>query len=355
MSDEKTFSRRNFVKGSAAVTAALVATPPQASAKAAHNGKSEGLMTPSASDPVALRPLGKTGASVSIIGVGGYHLGSTKDQTEASELVARARDAGINFFDNCWDYHDGLSEERLGAALKGRRDQAFVMTKVCTHGRTKDVAMKQLEESLRRLQTDHLDLWQIHEVIYYNDPDLIFAPNGAAEALQAAQQQGKVRFVGFTGHKSPSIHLRMLSYGFPFDTVQMPLNCLDATFQSFAQNVLPEAARRGIAVLGMKSMGGSGELIAKGVATPEEALRYAMSLPVATTISGMDSLEVLEQNLEIARNFKAMSADEMQKLRDRVRFLASDGRYELFKTTKKYDGKVGREQHHYPSTEKLPA
>jgi len=349
MGKENAFSRREFMKGSAAVTSAFIAHPQFAAAK------SEEPMPPSSSTAsIAQRPLGKTGANISILGVGGYHLGSTKDQPEANELVARALDAGINFFDNCWDYHDGLSEERLGAALEGKRDQAFVMTKVCTHGRGRDVAIKQLEESLRRLRTDHLDLWQIHEVIYYNDPDLIFAPGGAAEALLAAKQQGKVRFIGFTGHKSPLIHLKMLSHDFPFDTVQMPLNCLDASFQSFEQNVLPEAARRGIAVLGMKSLGGSGELIANGVATPEEALRYAMSLPVATTISGMDSLEILEQNLEIARNFRPMSADEMQKLRERVRFMASDGRYELFKTSKKYDGKVGREQHHYPSAEKLP-
>jgi len=356
VSDEKVFSRRNFVKGSAAVTASLVTTAKLASADTAGVVKSAGSMpSPSSADSVAHRPLGKTGASVSIIGVGGYHLGSTKDQTEANELVSRAIDAGINFFDNAWDYHDGLSEERLGAALKGKRDQAFVMTKVCTHGRSKEVAMKQLEESLRRLQTDHLDLWQIHEVIYYNDPDLIFAPNGVAEALIAAKQQGKVRFVGFTGHKSPNIHLKMLSHEFAFDTIQMPLNCLDATFHSFEQNVLPEATRRGIAVLGMKSMGGSGELISSGVATPDEALRYAMSLPVATTISGMDSMEVLEQNLAIARNFQPMAVDEMQKLRDRAREMAADGRYELFKTSVKYDGKVGREQHHYPTSEKLPA
>jgi len=349
MSHETTVLRRNFVKGSAAVPAALIANSQLAAAK------SEAPMTPQSSTAsIAHRPLGKTGANISMIGVGGYHLGSTKDQVEANELVSRALDAGIDFFDNCWDYHDGLSEERLGAALQGKRDQAFVMTKVCTHGRGKDVAMKQLEESMRRLRTDHLDLWQIHEVIYYNDPDLIFAPNGVAEALLAAKQQGKVRFVGFTGHKSPAIHLKVLSHDFAFDTVQMPLNCLDATFQSFEQNVLPEATRLGIAVLGMKSLGGSGELVSNGVATPEEALRYAMSLPVASTISGMDSLEVFEQNLAIVRNFKPMSADEMQELRDRVRFIASDGRYELFKTTKKYDGKVGREQHHYPTAEKLP-
>jgi aryl-alcohol dehydrogenase-like predicted oxidoreductase len=289
------------------------------------------------------------------MGVGGYHLGSIKEEKESTELVARALDAGINFFDNCWEYHDGVSEERLGAALKGKRDKAFVMTKVCTHGRGKDVAMKQLEESLRRLQTDHLDLWQIHEVVYWNDPELIFAPSGAAEALLAAKQQGKVRFVGFTGHKNPAIHLKMLTHDFPFDTVQMPLNALDATFRSFEQQVLPEAKKRGVAVLGMKSLGGSGEMAVNGAVTPEEGLRYAMSLPVATTISGMDSLAVLEQNLKVAQGFQPLGPEKMAALRERVRTLAADGRYELFKTTTKYDGKVGREQHHYPPPEKLPA
>jgi aryl-alcohol dehydrogenase-like predicted oxidoreductase len=229
------------------------------------------------------------------------------------------------------------------------------MSKVCTHGRSQEVAMKQLEESLRRLQTDHLDLWQIHEVIYETDPDLIFAPGGAAEALLQAKQQGKVRAIGFTGHKDPSIHLRMLSHDFPFDTVQMPLNCLDATFRSFETNVLPEARKQGIAVLGMKSMGGSGEIVTHGAATPEEALRYAMSLPVASTISGVDSLDVLQQNLGIARGFQPTTPADMQALRDRCKFLASDGRYELFKVTKKYDGSVGRQQHHFPSSEELPA
>jgi aryl-alcohol dehydrogenase-like predicted oxidoreductase len=347
VSDEKGVTRRTFVKGAAVLTASALVNPSLGLA-----GQPSQTGGP---DQVPQRQLGKTGVQVSALGVGGYHLGSTKDQQEANELVARALDAGINFFDNCWDYHDGLSEERLGVALKGKRDQAFVMTKVCTHGRGKDVAMQQLEESLRRLQTDHLDLWQIHEVIYYNDPDLIFAQGGAAEALLAAKQQGKVRFVGFTGHKDPAIHLRMLTQDFPFDTVQMPLNCLDATFRSFETQVMPEANRRGIAVLGMKSMGGSGEIISHGAATPSDALRYAMSLPVATTISGMDSLGVLEQNLAIANGFQPMKPEEMQALRERVRVFAADGRYELFKTTKKYDGEVGREQHHYPNSQKLPA
>jgi aryl-alcohol dehydrogenase-like predicted oxidoreductase len=287
--------------------------------------------------------------------LGGYHLGSTRNQQEANEIVARAMDAGINFFDNAWDYHDGHSEEVVGKALQGKRDRAVIMTKVCTHGRGKDVAMQMLEQSLRRLQTDHLDLWQIHEVIYENDPELIFAPGGAAEALIQAKQQGKVRAIGFTGHKDPRIHLKMLAHDFPFDTVQMPLNCLDATFRSFETDVLPVAASKGVAVLGMKSMGGSGEIIIDGAARPDEALRYAMSLPVATTISGIESMDVLEQNLAVAAGFQPMSVQELQALRNRCKVYAADGRYELFKTTKKYDGKVGREQHHFPSPEELPA
>jgi aryl-alcohol dehydrogenase-like predicted oxidoreductase len=305
-------------------------------------------------ETVPKRPLGKTGAQVSALGVGGYHLGSTRDQKEANELVSRALDAGINFFDNAWDYHNGMAEERMGVALKAKRDQAFLMTKACTHGRGKDVAMRQLEESLLRLQTDHLDLWQIHEVIYYNEPELIFAAGGAIEALEAAKQQGKVRFVGFTGHKDPAIHLRMLSHNFPFDTVQMPLNCFDGTFRSFETQVLPEAIRQGIAPLGMKSLGGGGEFVKHGAITAQEGLRYAMSLPVATTISGMDSLEVLEQNLGVARGFKPMSKDEMAALRERVRPLAADGRYELFKSSMHYDGDYGREQHGFPKSDKLP-
>ena len=301
------------------------------------------------------KPLGRTGLQVSAIGIGGYHLGSAKDQSEARQIVDLALDAGINFFDNAWEYHKGISEEWLGSALQGKRDRVVLMTKVCTHGREKTIAMQMLEESLKRLQTDHIDIWQIHEVVYENDPDLIFKPNGAAEALLQAKKDGKVRFVGFTGHKDPAIHLKMLAHDFPFDTVQMPLNCLDATFRSFEQQVLPEVNRRGMAALGMKSMGGSGELIQHGVVTPAEALRYAMSLPVAVTISGMESPAVLRQNLEVAREFQPMSASEMEHLRERCRRDASDGRFELFKTTKKYDGDLGRAQHGFPSADELPA
>jgi aryl-alcohol dehydrogenase-like predicted oxidoreductase len=214
--------------------------------------------------------------------------------------------------------------------------------------------MQQLEESLERLGTDHLDLWQIHEVIYENDPDLNFAKGGVVEALDEAKKQGKVRFVGFTGHKSPAIHLKMLAHDYAFDSVQMPLNCFDATYRSFEQQVLPELQRRGIAALGMKSLGGDGQPIQYGVVRAEEALRYAMSLPVATTICGIDSLDVLRQNVGIARGFKPMSLQEMQVLRERCRPSSGDGHHELFKTTKKYDGKVGREQHSYPPSEELP-
>lgn len=343
-------SRRTFLKGAAILGATTVAD---------RMGMAQGQQNTSATSgndqPVPHRVLGRTGIQVSAIALGGYHLGSTSNQQEANEIVAQAMDAGVNFFDNAWEYHDGHSEEVLGNALKGKRQQAVIMTKVCTHGRSKDVAMRQLEESLRRLQTDHLDVWQIHEVIYENDPDLIFAPGGAAEALLLAKQQGKVRAIGFTGHKDPSIHLRMLSHSFPFDTVQMPLNCLDATFRSFETNVLPVASKQGIAVLGMKSMGGSGEILINGAATPQEGLRYAMSLPVASTISGVDAMEVLQQNLAIARGFQPMSQAEMTELRQRCESLASDGRFELFKVTVKYDGGVGREQHHFPSSEQLPA
>jgi len=348
MADSFVWDRRRFIKNAAI----LGATPLVAGRSMAQKQD-----TPSPSVPlgrVPRKPLGRTGLHVSAMGLGGYHLGSAETDQAANEIVAKALDHGINFFDNAWEYHDGGSEERLGKALKGKREQAILMTKVCTHGREKKIAMRMLEESLRRLQTDHLDVWQIHEVVYDNDPELIFAQNGAAEALLAAKQQGKVRFVGFTGHKDPEIHLKMLAHDFPFDTVQMPLNCCDATFRSFETQVLPEVNRRGIAALGMKSLGGSGELVKFGAITAEQGLRYAMSLPVATTISGIDSMEVLDQNLRVAINFEPLNEAAMQSLRDQCRTVAADGHMELFKMTTKYDGKVGREQHHFPTAEKLP-
>ena len=342
--------RRGFLKGAALVGAGTVAAGTAATVGAQQIMAERAAVTA----PVPKKPLGKTGLQVSALGLGGFHLGSTQDPKVAEEIVHRALDAGINFFDNAWEYHNGESETRLGAALQGKRDQAILMTKVCTHGRSKAVAMGMLEDSLRRLRTDHLDIWQIHEVVYFNDPELIFAPGGAAEALLEAKQQGKVRFIGFTGHKDPAIHLAMLQHDFPFDTVQMPLNCLDASFRSFEQQVLPEATRRGIAVLGMKSLGGSGEMVTRGAITAEEGLRYAMSLPVATTISGIDSLGVLEQNLAVARSFQAMAESEMKALRERCRPYSADGRFEKFKTTKFYDGDLGRAQHGFPSAKELP-
>jgi aryl-alcohol dehydrogenase-like predicted oxidoreductase len=305
-------------------------------------------------DTIPRRRLGKTGEQVSIIGLGGYHLGTVQSREIAVRLVQEAVDAGVTFFDNAWEYNDHRSEEWMGLGLQGRRDKVFLMSKVCTHGRDRKVAMEQLEESLKRLGTDHLDLWQIHEVIYENDPDQHFAKGGVVEALDEAKKQGKVRFVGFTGHKNPAIHLKMLAHDYPFDTVQMPLNCFDATFRSFEQLVLPELQRRGIAALGMKSLGGDGQPIQHGVVSANEALRYAMSLPVASTICGIDSMDVLRQNVSIARGFSPMSPKQMQTLRDQCKTLAADGHLELFKTTKKYDGGVGREQHGYPSPDQLP-
>jgi uncharacterized protein len=303
---------------------------------------------------IPVRNFGKHGDQISALGLGGHHLGDAEDEKTAVQIIHEAVDGGVTFFDNCWEYNRGKSENWMGKGLKGRRDRVFLMTKVCTHGRDASLATQMLEESLRRLQTDHLDLWQIHGVCFDNDPELFIRPKGAAEALDLAKQQGKVRYVGFTGHKDPAIHLKMLATGFAFDAVQMPLNCFDATFRSFEARVLPEANRRGIAALGMKSLGGSGEMVTSGMITPEEGLRYAMSLPVATTISGMESLAVLEQNLEIARTFKPMEADEMDALRERCRAFAADGRYERFKTTKFYDGDLGRQQHGYPTAKELP-
>jgi aryl-alcohol dehydrogenase-like predicted oxidoreductase len=305
---------------------------------------------------VPTRPLGHTGADVSIIGLGGYHLGLVDTQAEAIRIVHEAIDAGVTFMDNAWEYHDGESEKRMGKALaKGKRGRVFLMTKVCTHGRDAKTATRQLEESLRRLGTDYLDLWQIHEVAYYNDPERHFMPGGAADALLAAKAQGKVRCIGFTGHKDPQLHLKMLSYDFPFDTCQLPLNCFDATFRSFEQLVLPELARRGIAAIGMKTFGGEANMLKKKVVSPDEALRYAMSLPVAGTISGIDSRRVLRQNLEIARDFQPMSPVEMDALRLRVASEAADGRFELYKVSAKHEGPVGREQHGFPDDEEMAA
>jgi uncharacterized protein len=301
------------------------------------------------------RPLGRTGVEVSALSLGGYHLGLVGDDNKAVRLTHEAIDAGITFLDNAWEYHEGHSEELMGRAIADRRDKVFLMTKVCTHGRGRATAMKQLEESLRRLRTDYLDLWQVHEVAFENDPELHFASGGVIEALEEARRAGKVRFIGFTGHKDPSLHLKMLAHGYPFDTCQLPLNCCDATFRSFEQQVLPELKRQGIAAIGMKSLGGAGDMVTAGLVTAEEALRYAMSLDVAATVSGIDSREVLHQNLAVARGFTPMSEDEMKALRERCARQAADGRFELYKTTAMYEGPIGREQHGFPAPEELAA
>jgi len=305
-------------------------------------------MPQTSSGTIPMRKFGRSDAKISALGFGGHHLGEAPDEKTAVEIVHQAVDGGITFFDNCWEYRRGKTEIWMGAGLKGRRDKVFLMTKTCPHGRDASLALQMLEESLRRLQTDHLDLWQVHGMAFDNDAELFIRKNGAAEALAKAKKDGKVRFVGFTGHQNLKVHLAMLNTGFPFDAVQMPLNAFDANFRSFEKQVLPELVKRGIAPLGMKPLNGHGDAIKHGAITAEEALRYAMSLPVATTITGMDSLEVLHQNLQIAQNFTPMSAAEMDALRERCKPDAADGRYELYKLSLKFDNPESRLAHGFP-------
>ena len=299
------------------------------------------------------RPFGwHTDQMVSALGLGGYHIGAMDSVRESIRVMQAAIDEGITFLDNAWEYNEHESEERMGRAIADRRQRVFLMTKVCTHGRDAKVAMRQLEDSLKRLRTDYLDLWQIHECVYFNEPDLHFARGGVVEALDRAKRDGKVRFVGFTGHKHPEIHLRMLSFGYPFDACQLPLNCFDASFSSFEQRVLPELRRQQIAVLGMKSLGGRGDAVKRRAVRVEDALRYAMSLPVTTTISGIESMRVLKQNVRIA-NMKPMTAPQLERLRHRLASEASDGRFELYKTSAMHDGDEGRAQHGFPSPDAM--
>lgn len=285
------------------------------------------------------RPLGKTGVEISALGLGGFHVGTQKDEQESIRLIRSAIDRGITFLDNCWDYNEGQSELRMGKALKdGYRDKAFLMTKV--DGRTKKAAAEQIDESLKRLQVERVDLMQYHEVIRLEDPDRIFAEGGAVEAFRAARQAGKIRFVGFTGHKDPLVHLRMLEvadqHGYTFDTVQLPLNVFDYHFRSFEAKVLPELTRRGIGVLGMKSMGNP-FLLKSGVVTPTECLHYALNLPAATVITGIDSMEILEQDLEAVRTFQPLSAERLNELRAKAAPKAVTGQFEPFKTSALFD------------------
>jgi uncharacterized protein len=311
--------------------------------------RSRQIVQGSSSASIPFRQFGSTDAKVSILGFGGHHLGDAPDEKTAVRIVQEAVDNGITFYDNCWEYRRGKTELWMGAGLKGRRDKVFLMTKTCPHGRDASLALQMLDESLRRLQTDHLDLWQVHGMCFENDPELFIRPNGAAEALAKAKKDGKARFVGFTGHQNPIVHLGMLNTGFPFDSVQMPLNAFDYGFtRSFERQVLPELNRRGIVALGMKPLSGHGEPITAGVLTAEEALRYAMSLPVATTITGIDGMDVLHQNLQIAQNFKPMTTAEMDELRNRCKQYAADGRYELYKLSLRFDNPEARLAHGFP-------
>jgi predicted aldo/keto reductase-like oxidoreductase len=292
------------------------------------------------------RTLGRTGEKVSVVGLGGYHLARQSQEQESIEIIRTGLDSGINFLDNCWDYNGGESEVRMGKALRdGYRQRAFLMTKI--DGRTKKAATQQLEESLRRLQTDHVDLLQFHEVIRMDDPDRIFAAGGGMEAVVEAKKAGKVRYIGFTGHKSPDIHLKMLetadAHHFHFDAVQMPLNVMDAHYNSFEKKVLPVLVENEIGVLGMKPMGDSIILGSKTV-EPIECLHYAMNLPTSVVITGCDSLQILKQALQAARSFQPMSEPEVAALLAKTTEAARNCQFELYKTTHNFDGTVQNPQ-----------
>jgi predicted aldo/keto reductase-like oxidoreductase len=293
-----------------------------------------------AADSFPQRVLGHTGEKVSLIGLGGYHIGHQSDEQESIRIIRTALDNGVTFLDNCWDYNGGVSEIRMGKALRdGYRQKAFLMTKI--DGQTKKAAEQQLEESLRRLQTDHIDLLQFHEVIRETDPARIFGEGGGMEAVLAARKEGKIRYIGFTGHKSPDIHLKMLETAFAhqllFDAVQMPLNVMDAHYESFEQKVLPVLVKHDIGVLGMKPMGDSIILRSK-TASATECLHYAMNLPTSVVITGCDSLPILQQAIDAARSFHPMSKDEVAQLLARTASAAGKGEYELYKTSHNFDG-----------------
>ncbi len=319
-------TRRGFLAGTAALSLA------------------ESMQSQPSPTGVPTRALGKTGVQVSILGLGGHHQARPKEESESVRIVHAAIDNGITFMDNAWDYHDGRAEEVMGNALamNGYRKKAFLMTKVCD--RDYAGAMKHLEESLRRLRTDVIDLWQFHECNYYNDPEMIQEKGGLRAALEA-KKQGKVRFIGFTGHKHPRIHRKMLAVNFPWDACQMPNNVMDYRFESFRHEVMPECAKRGVGVIGMKGCGGEGNMLTDGVVTVEECYRYFLSQPVSTQVVGLANMEDLQRALTIVRSFKPMSTSDLQTLTTRLKDVAGDGRYEHFKTTQRYDAAHHRKQH----------
>ncbi|HUV71356.1 MAG TPA: aldo/keto reductase [Terracidiphilus sp.] len=331
--------RRDFLK--TATVAAGVAATEQLLAPALRAAETTPAGDSAKGAGMIYRTLGRTGERVSAIGLGGYHIGHPGLQEQESiQLIRQSIDRGITFMDNCWDYNGGVSEVRMGKALlDGYRGKVFLMTKI--DGRTKAEAARQIDQSLERLQTDHVDLMQFHEVIRLEDPDRIFAEGGAMEAMLEAKKAGKVRYIGFTGHKDPLVHLRMLdearAHAFHFDAVQMPLNVMDAHFRSFEHHVLPVLVREGIAPLGMKAFGDHFILESKTV-TPIEGLHYCLNLPISVQITGIDSQAVLDQALEAARTFKPMSEAEVASLLERTKDAAQAGKYELFKTTSMFDG-----------------
>jgi uncharacterized protein len=341
---EGSMERRDFLKSATAtgVVAAAKSAVSQTGNQAASGidrSLSSGVKRPQSAD-MLYRQLGTTGETISAIGMGGYHLGKQQDPAESIRLIHAGVDRGITFLDNCWDYNDGISEVRMGQALRnGYRQKVFLMTKM--DGRTAVEYNKQLEQSLGRLQTDIIDLVQFHEVIRMEDPDRIFALGGAIEAAVAARQAGKIRYIGFTGHKDPAVHLRMLEiaqkHGFHFDTVQMPINVMDAHFRSFAHQVMPVAIQQGIGVLAMKTFGDHFILTSNAV-QPIEALHYGLTQPVSTVITGIDSTETLNQALDAARTFRPLTQAEIKSLLDRTETAAANRKFELFKTTSHFDG-----------------
>ena len=351
MSDSN-LSRRRFIQlsaaGAAAVSASTAAGASPQAAGAGSTAKGELPLGPPETvekrNGIPYRAFGKTGVKVSILGLGGYHVGVPPSGEEAVRLVRRAIDEGINFLDNAWEYHNGVSEARMGDALQGGyREKVFLMTKVCA--RDAKGATEQLEESLKRLKTDHLDLWQFHECNYDNVPDWIFAKDGAIHAAVKAKAAGKVRFIGFTGHKSPHIHLKMLAQDFPWDACQFPLNVMDAHYRSFAREVVPVANARGIAVIGMKPLGGNGGIPKSGKVTVEECLRYVWNLKVPLTLSGMENEKVLLENIGYARAFTPDGHEKIAAVLEKVKETAGDGRLERFKSTQDFDSTVHKKQH----------